>query len=38
MGIGLPLIKSVLTPLTRSVLLPLGLTVASAGIQMKIIA
>ena len=28
---GLPLIKSVFTPLTKSVLIPLGLTAAASG-------
>ena len=39
--IGLPLIKNVITPLTKSVLFPLGLTaaasVADAGIHKKIL-
>ena len=36
---GLPLMKNVLKPLTKSVLIPLGLTVAASGtdasVQMK---
>ena len=39
-GVGLPLMKTVLTPLAKSVLIPLGLTAAAsatdASIQKKI--
>ena len=39
-GVGLPLMKTVLTPLAKSVLIPLGLTAAAsatdAAIQKKI--
>ena len=33
---GLPLMKNVLKPLDKSVLIPLGLTAADTGIQKKI--
>ena len=32
---GLPLIKNVIKPLAKSVLIPLGLTAADAGIHKK---
>ena len=34
---GLPLIKNVITPLAKSILIPLGLTAADAGIHKKIL-
>ena len=36
MTAGLPFMKSVLTPLAKNVLLPLGLSAADAAIQKKI--
>ena len=36
MKVGLPLIKSVLTPLARSILIPLEITAASAAVEPAI--
>ena len=36
MKVGLPLIKSALTPLARSILIPLEITAASAAVEPAI--